>query len=201
MTDFISFGFTRPLSSGEDQFLRFYSRLYTALKNVSIEKPIDSIHLFIDEGELYLHPEWQRKWLDVFIKLMQNIEKTMWHQYDTNNNPEHPANKHIPVMLASRPLQIQLFLATHSPFMLTDFKGGNIIKLQREKDENGNRFGKVVCVNEKINSFAGNIYDILKEGFFLEGTLGYRTEQKLKDLIKDIETGEKYSETLVNQNG
>lgn len=201
LTDFISFGFTRPLSSGEDQFLRFYSRFYTELKNVSVDKPVDSIHLFIDEGELYLHPEWQRKWLDVFIELMQNIEKTMWHQYDVNNNPEHPANKHIPVMLASRPLQIQLFLATHSPFMLTDFKGGNIIKLQREKDENGNRFGKVVCVNEKINSFAGNIYDILKEGFFLEGTLGYRTEQKLKDLIKDVETGEKYSETLVSQIG
>ena len=201
LTDFISFGFTRPLSSGEDQFLRFYSRLYTALKNVSIEKPVDSIHLFIDEGELYLHPEWQRKWLDTFIKLMRSIEKTMWNQYDANNNPEHPANTHVPIMLKSRPLQIQLFLATHSPFMLTDFKGDNIIKLQREKDEDGNRFGKVVCVNEKINSFAGNIYDILKEGFFLEGTLGCRTEQKLKNLIKSIENGEEYSETLIRQIG
>lgn len=201
LTDFISFGFTRPLSSGEDQFLRFYSRLYTALKSVSIVKPVDSIHLFIDEGELYLHPEWQRKWLDVFIRLMQNMEKTMWYQYDANNNPEHPAIEHTPIMLESRPLQIQLFLATHSPFMLTDFKGDNIIKLQREKDKDGNRFGKVECVNEKVNSFAGNIYDILKEGFFLEGTLGYRTEKKLKELIKDIETGKKYSETLVSQIG
>lgn len=201
LTDFISFGFTRPLSSGEDQFLRFYSRFYTVLKDVYIDKPVDSIHLFIDEGELYLHPEWQRKWLDIFIKLMQNIEKTIWHQYDANNNPKHPANEHIPVMLESRSLQIQLFLATHSPFMLTDFKGDNIIKLQRKKDEDGNRFGKVVCVNEKINSFAGNIYDILKEGFFLEGTLGYRTERKLKDLIRDIEKGEVYSETLISQIG
>lgn len=196
LTDFISFGFTRPLSSGENQFIRFYSRLYTALKDPTIDKPVYSIHLFVDEGELYLHPEWQRRWLDYFIKLMASIEKTMRKIKDnkTDNGGDY-------VMKKTHPLKIQLFVATHSPFMLTDFKGDNIIKLQREKDENDNRFGKVVCVTEKMNSFAGNIYDILKEGFFLEGTLGYRTEQKLKDLIKDIESGENYSETLVSQIG
>lgn len=195
LTDFITFGFTRPLSSGEDLFLRFYSRLYASLKDVSIAKPIDSIHLFIDEGELYLHPEWQRKWLDVFIKLMQNIEKTMWNQYDTNNNPEHPGNSHIPIMDESAPLQIQLFLSTHSPFMLTDMLEHNVLKLKR------NDFGKTICENGKMNFFAGNIYDILKDGFFLEGTLGKYTERKIKELISLIENGDKHSEKLIKQIG
>lgn len=196
LTDFISFGFTRPLSSGENQFIRFFSRIYTALKDPSIDKPVHSIHLFVDEGELYLHPEWQRCWLDVFIKLMATIELSLRKVRDNKNDDGGDY-----VMDSSQPLRIQLFIATHSPFMLTDFNGSNIIKLQRKKDEDGNRFGKVVCVNEKINSFAGNIYDILKEGFFLEGTLGYRTERKLKDLIRNIEKGEVYSETLISQIG
>lgn len=143
-----------------------------------------------------MHPEWQRRWLDVFIKLMATIELSLRKVRDNKNDDGGDY-----VMDSSHPLRIQLFIATHSPFMLTDFKSNHILKLQREKDKDGNRFGKVECVNENVNSFAGNIYDILKEGFFLEGTLGYRTEQKLKDLIKSIETGEKYSETLIDQIG
>lgn len=201
LTDFITFSITRPMSSGENQFVRFYARLYGVLKDVSIRKPVGQIYLFIDEADLYMHPEWQRKWLDVFLELLNSIEEVMWTQYDKNNRDNKQPSERITIMSPTNKLKIQLFLATHSPFMLTDFKGDNIIKLQREKDKDGNRFGKVVCVNEKINSFAGNIYDILKEGFFLEGTLGYRTERKLKDLIRDIEKGVKYSETLISQIG
>ena len=201
LTDFITFSITRPMSSGENQFVRFYARLYGVLKDVDIHKPVGQIYLFIDEADLYMHPEWQRKWLDVFLELLNSIEEVMWTQYDKNNRDNKPPSERITIMSPTNKLKIQLFLATHSPFMLTDFKGDNIIKLQREKDKNGNRLGKVVCVNEKINSFAGNIYDILKEGFFLEGTLGYRTEKKLKDLIRNIEKGVKYSETLISQIG
>ena len=201
LTDFITFSITRPMSSGENQFIRFYARLYGVLKDVSIDKPIGQIYLFVDEADMCMHPEWQRKWLDVFLELLEDIEQVMWTQYDYNNRDDKSSKRKTTIMSPSNKLKVQLFIATHSPFMLTDFKGDNIEKMQREEDKDGNRFGKVVCVNEKIYSFAGNIYDILKNGFFLEGTLGYRTEKKLKDLIDSIEKGRKYSETLIRQIG
>lgn len=192
-----SFEFTRALSSGENQFVRFYSRLYSCLKEAAKKKAsLDSICLLVDEADLFMHPEWQRKWFDVFIDLLKDMQ---YRLKKVRKDVNSPLKK--PFLGIGETLKVQLIMATHSPFIVTDCLNENIIKLQREKDENGNRFGKVVCVNEKINSFAGNIYDILKEGFFLEGTLGYRTEQKLKDLIKHIENGEKYSETLISQIG
>ncbi len=184
LTDFIIFGFTRPLSSGEDQFLRFYSRLYMVLKDVSIEKPIDSIHLFIDEGELYLHPEWQRMWLDVFIKLMRHIEKIMWNQYDNNNRLEEIQNHHIPVMEKSNPLQIQLFMATHSPFMLTDMFEDNIIRLKRSE------MGRTPIVISSEKFAAGDINRILKNGFFMNGTLGLYIEKKIIKLLENLGKGQ-----------
>jgi hypothetical protein len=183
LTDFIVFEFTRPLSSGEDQFLRFYSRLYAALKNVSVDKPIDSIHLFIDEGELCLHPEWQRMWLDVFIRIMQHVEKIMWNQYDNNNRLEENLNHHESIMNKNKPLQIQLFIATHSPFMLTDVFGGNVIRLKR----NGMGNTPVVVSSEKF--VAGDINGILKNGFFMNGTLGAYIEKKLIKLLKCLKKG------------
>lgn len=183
LADFIIFGFTRPLSSGEDQFLRFYSRLCAVLKDVSIEKPVDSIHLFIDEGELYLHPEWQRMWLDVFIRIMQHVEKIMWNQYDNNNRLEENLSHHESIMNKNKPLQIQLFIATHSPFMLTDVFGGNVIRLKR----NGMGNTPVVVSSEKF--VAGDINGILKNGFFMNGTLGAYIEKKLIKLLKCLKKG------------
>lgn len=183
LTDFVIFGFTRPLSSGEDQFLRFYSRLYWILKDVSIDKPIDSIHLFIDEGELYLHPEWQRKWLDVFIRLMQHIETIMRKQYDYNNRLEENISYHKSIMNESRPLQIQLFMATHSPFMLTDMFENNIIRLKRKG------IGRTPIVVSSEKFVAGDINGILKNGFFMKGTLGAYIEKKIIKILKHLKRG------------
>lgn len=172
LTDFILFSFSRPLSSGEDQFLRFYSRLFAAMRDVSLDKPIKKICMFIDEGELYLHPEWQRKWLNTFIKLLAHIECIMQNQYDNNNYR---------IISPDKKLKLQLFFATHSPFMLTDLFDSNILKLKRDG------MGPVRCIQNSEKTIAGDINGILKTGFFLNGTLGDFMEEKIKSLLQRIQ--------------
>lgn len=162
--NFITFKFTRPLSSGEEQFLCFFSRFLAALKEASKTRSIDNICLFIDESELYLHPEWQRKWFDTFIKLLTHIE-TVIHKKNIYK------------------IKVQLFLATHSPFMLTDLFDNNIIKLKRVN------FGPTICDKTPGKTIAGDINRILKSGFFLNGTLGNFMESKLDELTNRISRG------------
>lgn len=178
LTDFITFSITRPMSSGENQFVRFYARLYGVLKDVNIHKPVGQVYLFIDEADLYMHPEWQRKWLDVFLELLDNIEQVMWKQFDYNNRDDKPPEQRIAIMSPAEKLKIQLFVATHSPFMLTDLLKENVLMLKRVG------LGKVICEKEEHNYFmAGNIYDILKSGFFLNGTMGDFIDKKIKKML------------------
>ena len=84
------------------------------------------------------------------------------------------------------PLKIQLFMATHSPFMATDFSSESILTLQREKMENG-VWGSTVVKNDGLQkTMAGNIYDVLDSGFILDGTLGCVVEKKIKELLNRI---------------
>lgn len=181
VNNFITFKFTRPLSSGEEQFLCFFSRLLAALKEASITRSIDNICLFIDESELYLHPEWQRKWFDTFIKLLAHIE-TVIHKKSIYKSIANKTNKSKKQDIQHN-IKVQLFLATHSPFMLTDLFDNNIIKLKRVN------FGPTICDKTPGKTIAGDINGILKSGFFLNGTLGNFMESKLDELINRISRG------------
>ncbi|GGF01666.1 hypothetical protein SAMN05443634_103214 [Chishuiella changwenlii] len=72
---------------------------------------------------------------------------------------------------------INICFLTHSPFILSDIPSQNILKLNEGKPES----------TDKINSFAANIYDLLKDEFFLEnGAIGAFVSKKINDiLIKD----------------
>ena len=162
----------RPLSSGESSYLTFFGRLYSCLKDYKENK--DSFYnrngnefqgcLFLDELDLYLHPEWQRMWFAKFIDGLSLLEEKL-----------------------KMPMRIQLFIATHSPFMVTDFASESIVTLQREKrlDE---VWGPAIAKSDVLKkTMAGNIYDILDSGFIVGGTLGYFIERRIKELLKRIE--------------
>ena len=152
----------RPMSSGELCYLRFFSRLYDRIKETEIfatNKAIES-QLLIDEIDLHLHPEWQRKWFSKFVeglKLMQEESGVKLH--------------------------FQLIMTTHSPFMLTDFFYNNVTRLDIGKDG----VLKIVNDDKKTQFLAGNIYDILSDGFFLDGSMGFFIKEKLKGLLQKAE--------------
>ncbi len=94
------------LSSGELALLNLFGRLYSIKK----ELKANNILLLLDEVDLGLHPEWQRRWISVALPIIQEIFK----------------DKHI-----------QIIMTTHSPIMLSDIYAENVIMLK--KGNNGQR--------------------------------------------------------------
>ncbi|WP_052342740.1 AAA family ATPase [Bacillus sp. EB01] len=100
--EYLSYGW-RDLSSGEKALLNIYSRFYSVKKQI-IE---DNIIVLIDEGEIYLHPEWQRRLVYNLIQFLTSLFK--------NKN-------------------IQIIITSNSPFIISDLPSSSIIFLKRTED-------------------------------------------------------------------
>ncbi|MDM1377230.1 AAA family ATPase [Myroides marinus] len=95
-------------SSGQRQLLSIYSRFYWARQQMILSEKkekrmtTESVIIFIDEGEVALHPEWQRVFFNKICSFLSELfaDKT-----------------------------IQLVLTTHSPFVLSDIPKNNIVFL------------------------------------------------------------------------
>lgn len=77
------------ISSGEYSTLSMYSRLYEFFPDKSGE-----VIVIIDEGELFLHPEWQRRYISNLIEFFDQVRKDKQ--------------------------SIKLIITSHSPMILSD---------------------------------------------------------------------------------
>lgn len=149
----------RHMSSGERQFLFTSSTFVYHLLNLkSVRDPrrvrYRCMNLVLDEVEICFHPEYQRKFInkliDQLVKLRLNYR-----------------------------CSLNIILATHSPFILSDIPMQNILYLENGK-----------CVNDTIivNPYAANVNDILNQSFFLKDSfLGEFALTRIKQLMDDID--------------
>lgn len=73
---------------------------------------------------------------------------------------------------------INICIITHSPFLLSDILKQNILFLQE---------GGVANADVKVETFGANVYDILKNGFFLEqNALGCFVNEKINQVIRFV---------------
>ncbi|WP_375562334.1 AAA family ATPase [Bernardetia sp. OM2101] len=91
------------LSRGEDALLFQLS----TFQNLGKSNTKNSIMIIIDEGELGLHPQWQKQYLKILLDTLPKIFP----------------NK-----------QIQLILTSHSPFLVSDLPKENVIFLEKGAD-------------------------------------------------------------------
>lgn len=99
------------MSSGERAVTNLFSWIYAMPKFSKInpkEKFKKSIMIIIDEIDLYVHPEWQRRLVKVLCESVNSIF-------------EHH--------------RVQIILTTHSPFVLSDIPSKNIIYLKSKNDK------------------------------------------------------------------
>ncbi len=149
----------RHMSSGERQFLFTCSTFTYHLLNLKSVREYKRVryrcmNLVLDEVEICFHPEYQRKFIK---KLIEQLIK----------------------LRLNYKCSLNIILATHSPFVLSDIPRQNILYL-----ENG------VCVNEKIdvNPYAANVNDILHQSFFLKDSfMGEFALMRMRQLLEDIE--------------
>lgn len=117
------------MSAGETNFIRLFSN---ALTSQQFNEDIRDYIFLIDEIEMGMHLEWSRKLINNFVEFLKRERR----REDVN---------------------LQLIFTTHSPYMLSDIKPGNVIMLEKNQ-ETGYSEGKVLQ-----NTFAKNIQEIMKE--------------------------------------
>ncbi len=153
------------LSSGEKRLFSQFINLYILIKDNNQNNNI----LLIDEGESFLHPQWQKEYINLLIKFLKtNFKDKNFH----------------------------IIFTTHSPFLISDLPKENIIFLDtyKEKDKevkNGKqKIGncKVLShdkVLSKKQTFGANIHTLLSDSFFMEeGLMGEFAKSKIDEIKK-----------------
>lgn len=153
------------LSAGEKTILFYLERIDFMLSKIKVKnKKDDKKHiadiLLFDEIELYLHPMWQKRILNIILEFI-NIEKT--------ENLLH------------------IIIASHSPFLLSDLPKENVIFLK--KDENGNcknvtQETNIETFGANIHTLLSHGF------FMKDGLMGEFAKEKINDIInfhKEVE--------------
>ena len=148
------------LSSGERQRLYCLSSVLYNLRNLdsiaSGNIQYRYVNLIFEEIELYFHPAYQQG----FIKFL--LEQ-------------------IVALGLSHIKGINICFVTHSPFILSDIPGSNVIFLED---------GEPV-EHMQENTFGANIHALLQHGFLLEGvTMGTFAKDKINLLFERLNKGE-----------
>lgn len=175
--------FNWGMSSGENNLLSFYAKLFAMRKvvrgtNFHIDKVVNyirpledlnqqnsgednsdiicnSLWLLMDEADLTYHPRWQKKLIADMCRF-------------------------IPRILPDKNLEIEIIFTTHSPILLGDMPKGNVIYLTEEN-------GKIQAKrNFSKNTFGQNIYVLFQDSFFLDDPLGQFASDKLQGILSDI---------------
>ena len=153
----------KELSSGEQQLIQNISTHIYHIRNlISIiesnkHQTLDkkrpeyrNINLVFDEMEICFHPEYQRQFVNHLIQIIKN-------------------------MGLNEQCSFNIFLITHSPFVLSDIPRSNILYMLTEEDKD-KELSKY--------TFAQNIGEMMYDSFFMEKTIGDFAEHKLKRIIK-----------------
>ena len=148
------------MSTGEGNLIEILSRVHSYL--LMYGENTKDIILLVDELETGMHLEWSRRLIKILINNLSEILET-----------EGMENK------------IQLIFTTHSPYMLSDIKPGNVIMIEKNQ-ETGYSEGKVLQ-----NTFAKNIQEIMKENL-IDNIYGDFALAKINSMIERLNGEEEH---------
>ena len=148
------------MSTGEGNLIEIFSQLYTYQH--MHEESSENIILLVDELESGMHLEWSRRLIQILIDNLSEILED-----------------------EGKGRKIQLIFTTHSPYMLSDIKPGNVIMIEKNQ-ETGYSEGKVLQ-----NTFAKNIQEIMKENL-IDNIYGDFALAKINSMIERLNEKEEY---------
>lgn len=138
----------KGLSSGELALLNLFGRLN------SVENQLENnIIVLIDEVDLGMHPEWQRKWIKYVLPIIGD-------------------------MLKKENRSVHVILTTHSPIILSDILTKDVFYLLNNTSEN-----ELKLVKKDFKTFGQNIYSLFKTSFFLEADKGGFSHEVIKKIL------------------
>lgn len=160
-------------SSGEKQMLHLVCTIIYHLININGNalEPRNKVgykyvNLMIDEIELYFHPRYQTMLTDFILNAITQLG-------------------------LEGILGINMMIATHSPYLLSDIPKCNVLRLRQ---------GKVQQQDGQKENFGANVYDILHSQFFMERFMGDFAFRKIREFVfnveKSCEQDHRYREAL-----
>ena len=150
------------MSTGEGNLIEIFSQLYTYL--FMHEESSEDIILLVDELESGMHLEWSRRLIKILIDNLSEILED-----------------------EGKGRKIQFIFTTHSPYMLSDIKPGNVIMIEKNQ-EIGYSEGKILQ-----NTFAKNIQEIMKENL-IDNIYGDFALAKINSMIERLNGKEEQEE-------
>lgn len=133
-----------------------YINLFANFYSIASRLKQENVMICIDEGDLYFHPKWQTEFL---YKLIHVLPKLL--------------NK-----------KCQLFLTTHSPFLVSDLPKSNLLFVQKNQDGNLSVIPKEQI---EVETFGGNIGELYLDAFFMQGSLiSHFAASKIQSLVDKI---------------
>lgn len=151
------------LSSGQMAYLRIYARLYQALTRVIERNEVHhqnykTLTILIDEGETGFHPQWQKKYIQLLLNIIEQV-------------------------FANFP--VQLIVGSNSAFIASDIPQSNLLLLHRRASDGQ---CQVTSWAGKEQTFAANIHTLFTESFFLQdGLMGDFARFKVGELIQYLQ--------------
>ena len=114
--------------------------------------------LMADEPDQALHPEWSRRFVDIIAQVLSTVE----YKGD-----------------------IQIILSTHSPYLISDILPSNVFLLERIGE---NRILNIQRMDKrsKVSCLGANIYDLMKNQFFMDNAVGQYITKKINAVVKEI---------------
>lgn len=172
LKNLLKFRFKDGFSNGEYTLIYLLKEIFHLEKNIDLNGKTKGIVFFIEEIESFLHPEWQRRLIEL-LKIM------------ANNCPWLGENK------------VQFILASHTPFLVGDLPIGNIKKISNfeikdlEQNPFGNNLLNILKSQFQLESLFGEFIreKIKKYVKKLKGNKQLSPEEKeeVKFLINNIE--------------
>ena len=138
------------MSTGETNILKVMSYV----KWLQMNSSQGTCQLVVDELESGMHLEWSRSLINFLVNYINEINKVGG-------------------------MNFQLIFTTHSPYMLSDIKPGNVIMIEKNQ-ETGYSEGKVLQ-----NTFAKNIQEIMKENL-IDNIYGDFALAKINSMIERL---------------
>ena len=146
------------LSSGELQMMHTLATHAYHIRNLLSNHErggiaYKNINMVFDEVEICFHPEYQRIFIDKLIN--------MFHVLDNGE------------------CFFNVFIVTHSPFVLSDIPKKQVLYLEEGSSATRN----------SVNTFAGNVSYLLNDSFFLKAFVGEHAKKKVLSLIEALTEG------------
>jgi len=170
-------------SSGEKYLITFAYSIIFYIYYYSKYHNFKLINLFIDEIELSFHPKWQTSMIQFLINITKSFKDIKFNIY---------INSHSPFLLSDIPKQNIIFLDTYNK---------EDTEVKEEKQKVGNC--RVVPHDEVMNkkqTFGANIHMLLSDSFFMEdGLMGEFAKGKINKIIRFLNGKNKFIDFPIEQ--